>query len=148
MEPDEVVVREVKVQRGAKVLHLLAELPNEFFKQIYRLHGWEYREGSLKGPRYVGKLVNALVYEQLPQGVLPELRRRNPPDETGHRRHKHHQFLTDDTGEPHLDKQITAVTTLMRVADNKDQFFKLFQKAFPKPGQARQLRLFPEPDEA
>lgn len=52
--------------------------PSSFFKQIYRLHGWQFREGRTRGPRIVGKLINRLVYEQLPPGVLQELRQRNP----------------------------------------------------------------------
>jgi hypothetical protein len=63
--------------------------------------------------------------------VLDELRRRNPVTETGYRRHKHTQFLTVDTGNDHLDKQITAVTTIMRIADDKDQFKAMFRKAYP-----------------
>jgi hypothetical protein len=116
--------------------------PDEFFKQIYRLHGWEYRAGHHKRPRHVGKLVNLLVYDKLPSGVLPELKRKNPPvNESGYRRWRHHQFLTAETGEPHLDKQIIEVTTLMRVADDKKQFERLFHKAFPKAGAGHQLGL-------
>jgi hypothetical protein len=107
--------------------------PDEFFKQIYRLHGWEYREGHHKRPRHVGKLVNQLIYDKLPVGVLPDLKRKNPPiNEAGYRRWRHHQFLTAETGEPHLDKQIIEVTTLMRVADDKKAFERLFNKAFPR----------------
>lgn len=113
--------------------------PDEFFKQVYRLHGWEYRNGSVKSPRYLGKVINRTVYEPMPPGVLDELRRVNPPNESGYRRYRHHQFLTLDTGHPHLDKQVVAVTTLMRISEDKDQFWQHFEKAFPKKGQ--QMRL-------
>lgn len=115
--------------------------PDEFFKQVYRLHGWEYREGHHKRPRYVGKLVNQWVYDKLPPGVLQELKRRNPPNESWYRRYRHHQFLTEETGEPNLDKQIIEVTTLMRVADDKATFARLFNKAFPRTGQQFDLAL-------
>src|SRR5205814_1919222 len=75
--------------------------PNEFFKQIYRLHGWEYREGNHKHPQYVGRLINILIYDPLPPGVLTELQARNPTNERGRRRWKHHQLLTEDIGDPH-----------------------------------------------
>ncbi len=113
--------------------------PDEFFKHLYRLHDWEYKEGHHKSPRYLGKLINRLVYEQLPPGVLPELRRLNPPMQSGYRRHRHHQFLTPETGHPHLDKQIVAATTLLRIADSKDQFDRLFEKAFPRKNQQMAL---------
>jgi hypothetical protein len=77
-------------------------------------------------------MINTLVYEHLPPGVLPQLKRVNPPNESGRRKHTHHQFLTPETGHPHLDKQIIEVTTLMRVSDDKPAFKRLFAKAFPK----------------
>ena len=55
-------------------------------------------------------------YEKLPEGVLDKLREKNPVTVEGRRRHKHHQFLTKDIGNPHLEKQVVAVTTLMRAA--------------------------------
>ena len=119
--------------------------PDEFFRQIYRLHGWEFRPGTAKRPQLVGHLVNKLIYEKLPPGVLPELRKRNPPLPSGYRRYKHFQFLTPETGHPHLDKQIVAVTTLMRVAEDKHSFQRLFNKAFPASGQQIDLE-FPDAD--
>lgn len=105
--------------------------PDDFFKEIYRLQGWEYRPGTSKRTPYVGKLVNKYVYEQLPPGVLDELRRLNPRTNKGFRSHKHHQFLTTDTGNVHLDRQIATVTTLMRISNNKQEFEDLFERAFP-----------------
>ena len=110
--------------------------PDEFFKQIYRLQGWEYKPGTAKRTPYVGKLINQYIYEQLPPGVLETLQEMNPRTETGRRAHKHHQLLTANTGSPHLDRQIATVTTLMRISDNKKQFEELFEKAFP-PAQER-----------
>ena len=110
--------------------------PDEFFEQIYRLQGWEYRPGTAKRTPYVGHLVNRYVYEQLPNGVLDELRRLNPRTESGNRPRRFHQFLTADTGNPHLDKQITTVTTLMRIARDKNEFEDMFERAFP-PAQPR-----------
>lgn len=105
--------------------------PDEFFQQVYRLQGWEYKPGTAKRTPYVGVLINQYVYEQLPPGVLKGLREKNPRTASGHRAHKHHQFLTANTGSPHLDKQIATVTTLMRISDDKREFERLFEKAFP-----------------
>lgn len=105
--------------------------PDEFFREIYRLQDWEYRPGTSKRTPYVGKLVNKYIYEQLPPGVLDELRRVNPRNINGNRPRKFHQFLTADTGSPHLDRQISTVTTLMRISENKHQFETLFERAFP-----------------
>lgn len=117
------------------------KFPDEFFQEIYRLHGWQFMEGHHKRPKYVGQLINKLIYDKLPPGVLPELRRRNPTMPSGYRRYRHHQFLTAEIGNPHLDKQVVKVTTLMQVSDDKHIFKRLFDKAFPQKGQQLPLAL-------
>jgi hypothetical protein len=107
--------------------------PDEFFREVYRLQGWEFKPGTSKRTQLVGRLVNKYIYDQLPPGVHEELRRLNPRTEKGYRLRKHHQHLTVDTGHKHLDRQIAAVTTLMRISDSKEQFEELFEKAFPPP---------------
>lgn len=109
----------------------LKRFPDEFFEQIYRLQRWEFKPGTSKRNPYVGKLINKYVYDQLPPGVLDELRQKNPVLESGRRANKHHQFLTEGTGNSHLDRQISTVTTLMRISDDKQHFEELFDRAFP-----------------
>lgn len=115
--------------------------PDEFFQEIYRLHGWQFMKGHHRRPQYVGQLINKLIYDKLPPGVLPELQRRNPTMPSGYRRYKHHRFLTVDIGNPHLDKQVVAVTTLMKVSEDKQFFKRLFDRAFPRKGQQLALAL-------
>ena len=104
--------------------------PDEFYKQLFRLRGWQYSPLSVKRPQVVGKLTNELVYENLPPGVLDELREKNPTIKPGYRKHRHHQFLTEDIGNPHLERHIASVTTLMRAASNWRTFKSLFMRAF------------------
>lgn len=119
--------------------------PDAFYEQLHRVWGWPYSPGNNKRNAYIGRLTNWLIYEQLPPGVLEELRKRNPrsPD-TGRRRNLHHQHLTEEVGHPNLTSQIQAVTTLLRATPaGKPEFFKtLFKNAFP----SRQLELFPDLD--
>jgi hypothetical protein len=98
--------------------------------------GWPFDASSTARSAYIGKLTNRLIYDKLPPGVLQELRRKNPTDPvTKRRRHKHHQLLTNDVGNPHLHNQITAVTTLFRATpDGNWRFFEaLFNQAYPPP---------------
>lgn len=115
--------------------------PEEFFRQVYRVHGWPYRPGNAKRTPLVGHLINKYVYGQLPPGVLEELRRLNPVTEGGYRRRKHFQHLTADTGNEHLDRQIMTVTTLMRISDTKEELKRNIAKAFGKPIPAVQQKL-------
>jgi hypothetical protein len=111
----------------------ISRFPEEFFRQIYRLHGWAYREGNMKRPGYVAHVINEAIYRRLPAPVLPKLQELNPVVD-GRRKAKHHQFLTENTGIPHLDDQIAHVTTLMRAAVDKRMFDGMLKRAFPQSG--------------
>jgi hypothetical protein len=117
--------------------------PEEFYEELFRLRGWQFRPlrgRGPKGPRYAGKLTNELIYKKLPPGVLQELRKLNPADNNWQRRHKHFQYLTGDIGNGHLEKQVAVVTTLMRISKDWKTFRKHFADAFPPPG--KQYTLF------
>jgi len=115
--------------------------PDEFYHELFRLRGWPYSPPSPKRPKYVGKLTNELVYEKLPPGVLEELKHKNPVVKAGWRRYRHHQFLTMDIGNLHLERHIVAVTTLMRAAKSWPIFRRLFARAFPGLGIQQEMDL-------
>lgn len=121
--------------------------PNEFYKQLFRLRGWQYSPLSVKRPQYIGTLTNQLVYEKLPPGVLDELRKKNPVIKKGRRQYKHHQFLTEDIGNPHLEKHLASVTTLMRVAPNWRNFERLLERAFPSGVEQMEFSFMEEEDQ-
>lgn len=118
------------------------KFPNVFFKEIYRLHGWKFVEGNHKRPQYVGKLINRLIYEQLPKGVLEELQSKNPKTQKGYRKHKHFQFLSDNVGHPHLDKVLASVLTVFRLSNSKDEMWRHFKRVFAQEGQQLEFELF------
>ena len=128
---------------SAELLSWAKRFPDVFYEQLHRVWGWPYKPGNNKRNAYVGQLTNWLIYEQLPPGVLEELRVKSPKSPTtGRRKTALHQGLTDDIGHPSLERQITATTTLLRATPSgKPEFFKtLFRNAFPE----RQLEMFPE----
>jgi len=88
----------------------VSKFPNTFFKEVFRIYGWPYKAGSTKRPSVVGKFINRYIYEPLPPNVLPKIQELNPVTEKGWRRWKNFQFLAE-TGNEHVDRQITAVTT-------------------------------------
>lgn len=117
--------------------------PDSFYEQLHRVWDWPYRAGDNRRNAYIGKLTNWLIYEQLPPGVLQELREKNPKSlVTGRRKATHHQHLTEEIGHANLESQITSVTTLLRATPTgKPNFFKkLFATAFPP----KQGEMFPD----
>ncbi len=109
--------------------------PDEFYKQIYKLKGWKYPTGSTKRSPLVGKITNEIVYKRLPEGVLGVLKKRNPikPD-VKRRRWKHHQFLSEDIGQPDLRDHLLQAIALMRASSNWNVFMRLLKRALPKSG--------------
>lgn len=93
------------------------KFPNEFFKQVYRLHGWSYPKIGKNHPQYIGKFINKYIYDALPPGILDELKKRNPISENGNRKFRHHQFLTQDLGEENLKLQINQIISYMKISD-------------------------------
>ncbi len=113
--------------------------PDEFYKEMFRLKGWEWNVAKVKRPSVVGRYTNDLVYERILPTLLQELQQLNPKDEKGHRKQKHHQWLTSDVGHPRLAEHIYAVLGLMRASVNWEQFYRMLQRSFPKFGHSRLL---------
>ncbi|MCL2619833.1 MAG: P63C domain-containing protein [Defluviitaleaceae bacterium] len=103
--------------------------PDTFYIELFRLNGWDYTvKGIKKRPGVVGRWTNKLVYEQLPKGVLDELKRKTPKTPSGNRTHKLHQLLTDDIGHPHLTAQINQIITLFLLSDSMQHMWVQFEK--------------------
>jgi hypothetical protein len=104
--------------------------PDEFYKEMFRLRGWEYPKPAGKRPSIVGIYTNKYVYDLLPPGVKEELQQKNPVDSTGRRKWKHHQLLSQEIGNTHLEKHLIKVITLMQAADTWKEFQKKFNRVF------------------
>jgi len=109
--------------------------PDEFYRQIYRLKDWHWPPTGRAKPPVLGHITNDIVYDRLPEGVLPKLQELNPMDEESkRRRYKHHQFLSADVGQPDLRDHILQILPLMKVSKTWDGFKRLIDTAFPKGG--------------
>lgn len=104
--------------------------PDEFYKQLFRLRGWSYNPLDVKRPRLVGKITNKIIYDKLPDGVLEKLKTHTPKSKAGNYTKRFFQHLTPDIGNPHLEKQLVAVITLMKISPNWRVFEGHFARAF------------------
>lgn len=113
---------------------------DDFYKEVYRLWGLPFIPKYIKNkPSFIGKLTTKYIYEMLPNGVLDKIREKTGKTEKGNWRYQWHRNLTPEIGREHLKKQIIEVTTLMSVAQSKEQFDSLFQQKYNK--QPIQLKL-------
>lgn len=103
------------------------KFPPSFFIELYRLYGWKW-DSSHKHPACVGKFINKWIYERMPAGVVEMLRKMNPTDEHGRRRHCHHQYLTEDVGQPDLQRRLIQVITMMKAARNMGDYKNLMER--------------------
>lgn len=116
--------------------------PDEFYRQIYRLRGWNWPPLGRAKPGIVGKITNDIVYDRLPPSVLYELRKRNPTQsETKRRKWKHHQFLSQDFGQPDLRDHLLQVIAVMRISKSWDGFKRNCDQAFPMPNSQIEIDL-------
>jgi hypothetical protein len=123
--------------------------PDEFFENIFKMKGWSWHDAvSAKKPQVVGRYVNDIVYDRLAPKILDELRERNPPNEKGNRKAKHHQFLTPDLGNPSLQAHLNGVMALQRVAGaNWRRFFDMLDVAYPRYGHTLPIQFLDLPNE-
>lgn len=117
---------------SAELLPWTKVFDDEFYKEIFRLKGWEYN-GHYRNS-YVGKITNFLVYNRLPKPVVDRLKELNPIIKSisgkNYRKHRLHQRLTKEEGYIKLKELIAADMALMRVYDDND--WDTFEKAYRK----------------
>ena len=103
--------------------------PDIFYKELFRLNGWDYTvNGIKKRPGVIGKWTNRLVYEELPHGVLDALKQKTPKSVAGNKLARYHQSLTPDVGEPNLSAQINKIVTLFKLSDNMRELWYNFKR--------------------
>ena len=132
-------VRDRKALQDILDRYLLAErakwakrFPDSFYKEIFRLRGWQWQGMSVNRPQVVGHYTNDIVWDRLAPGIKKELKKQNPKSSSGKRQAKHHQWLTDDIGHPSLQQHLVGVMAIMRGALNWTGFQRSLQRAYPK----------------
>lgn len=126
------------------------EFPDDFYMTLNKVYGSSQYVKRLGGatvinkPQHFGNFTNKYVYGPLERGeVLKELQRLNPKiDAKGTRKERLHQYLSKGYGLEKLRGQRQEVLTMLKLADDIDDFRRLYEKRFgPLDGQ---LSLFPD----
>ena len=150
-------IRDRKILQEILDKYLLADhakwakrFPDEFYREIFRLRGWQWQGMRVNRPQVVGHYTNDIVWDRLAPRVREELEQLNPKTEKGTRRVKHHQWLTYDIGHPALQKHLTGVIALMKSVRSSPhkawtEFQRRLQRVFPKVNTNLELQ-FPDED--
>jgi hypothetical protein len=114
--------------------------PDLFWEKLLRVKGYESYIGHPR-PQFVGHWVNDIVYKRLAPGVHSKVKDLNPRKD-GARKHKHHQFLSEDHGVPELKEHILRAMTLFDVSIATGHNIELLlDKVMPRYGDSLQLDL-------
>ncbi len=114
------------------------EFPDELFFQMDRIYGNE-RTTSQKRPQYYAKFLRKYIYDPIQTGLLPKLDERNPKNEKGVRKKRHHQELNELKGLPSLRAQIWQVVASLKISSSKRKFEDNFKRMM---GQSYQADMF------
>ena len=113
----------LKAYISEELLKWEKRFPDDFYKEIFRLNGWDFTvNGIKKRPSVIGRWTNMLIYNELPEGVLQELKENTP------KHARYHQRLTPDIGQPNLTAQIYKVIGIMQSSDNMQEMWERFKK--------------------
>lgn len=103
------------------------KFPDVLYEELFRIYNLRNTDIT-KRPKFIGAWTNKYIYNELPTGVLNELKIRTPKSKNRKYILNFHQTLTIDLGEPNLNGQILKIITLLKVSDDKGQFKSLFNK--------------------
>jgi len=126
------------------------KFPDEFYINIYKLKGWPWPGMQKNRYSIVAHYTRDLVYERIASGLLHELEQKSPRDERGNRKHKLHQWLTEDIGNPMLAQHLHSLVMFQRLALSNgfgwNRFVKMVDKVLPKRGTNLELPFNLDPD--
>lgn len=115
--------------------------PIDFYREIYRLRGWEFKPWTSKRPSVVANWTNNFVYDRLAPKLTAELEKKNPKVDGGRRRDKNFQWLSPEYGHPRLREHLSGVIALLRASETWEQFLKSLDRAYPRYGNTIELPL-------
>jgi P63C domain len=121
--------------------------PDEYYAQMFRLRGLEYRADSVKRPQYFGTLTNDVVWKRLAPGVLLELKKVIPKYESGRRKGTLAQGLTRNIGYPKLREHLGAVVAYMTMSRDYFDFIEKLDQFHPRFGEQYKLPFDYYPDQ-
>jgi hypothetical protein len=117
--------------------------PDQFFDIIYKLYNLRRVRGK-NHPQFFGHFIRKYVYAPLANSnnvILDMLDERNPVVyDSGGRKYKMFQFLSDNVGLPTLNAHLWQLIGIGNAVNTKKAFDKGFERAFPKSGD--QMNLF------
>lgn len=108
----------------------LKAFPAEYYEELFRLYNLKFPpEKPQWRPSFFGRITNNVIYARLAPELLPELKLSASKIE---KKTRLHQWLTNDIGHPKLREHLASIVTIMKLSEDKENFFKMVDKIHPK----------------
>lgn len=101
------------------------QFTEDFYKEICRLRQWKYTPN--KRTSAFAHITVDLVYKRIQPGLWEELKKSNP----NKTKYRYHQMLTDNIGNPHLQKHLSSLTKLMKNCSTWNKFMYVVNTSHP-----------------
>jgi len=116
-----------------EALPWLRTFDNEFYKEMFRLHGYSYDPATVKRPMIFAKRTED-IYDRLPPGVRKELQRVVKRGKSGRPSEKLYHHLTENTGYKALLDLLHDVRIVQKLSKNYDEYEENLDKIHPRFG--------------
>ena len=104
--------------------------PIEYYKELCRLYGVPFPpERNNQFPQFFGHVTNNAIYSRIAPELLPELKKAATKQE---KKAKLHQLLTVEVGHPKLREHLASIVTILKLSQNKEQFFDMVDRIHPR----------------
>jgi hypothetical protein len=111
---------------------------DEFYKELFRLHGYTYDPKSVKRPLIFAKRTED-IYDRLAPGVREKLQEVVKRGSSGRPNEKLFQHLTENEGYRHMLQHLAGVKAIMKLSTDVKDYQKKLDKVFPRFGDTMQL---------
>ncbi|HSI39975.1 MAG TPA: P63C domain-containing protein [Xanthobacteraceae bacterium] len=117
---------------------------NDFYKEMFRVHGYPYDPASVKRPMIFAKRTED-IYDRLAPGVRQELQRVVKRGPSGRPSEKLFQHLTENEGYRQMIEHLAGIKAILKLSNDVKDFQRKLDKVFPRFGDTLQIP-FPEED--
>jgi hypothetical protein len=117
------------------------DLSRKLLSRDFQAEGLDYPADSVQRPQYFGTLTNDIVYKRLAPGVLDELKKATPKNESGRTKNKYFQRLTSNVGYPKLREHLGSVVAIMKLSAHWHDFMAKLDRIHPRYGETLSLPL-------
>ncbi|MGO7605181.1 P63C domain-containing protein [Rhizobium ruizarguesonis] len=116
----------------------LKTFDDDFYKEMFRIHGYKYEPGSVKRPMIFAKRTED-IYNRLAPGIREELQKVVKRGKSGRPSQKLFQHLTQNEGYIALLQLLAGTKAVLRLSKSTEDYEQKMDQLFPRFGETMKL---------